>query len=101
MAYTYTAGDGPNAMSSSEPIGTDPVSVLDEAVRQIKAYLKDTTTPGLQGRLTAIDTLITTANNNISGLSGRPYFPTITYSTAAPTGAWTDANGALWIQHEA
>lgn len=100
MSYTYFAGDGPNAMNSAEPAGTDPVSVLDEAVRQIKAYLKDTTTPGLQGRLTAIDTLLTTANNNITALQARPYFPTITISTSAPSG-WTDADGSIWIQREA
>lgn len=42
--YNYTNGDGVSALDSSTPDGaTEPVSVLDDAIRQIKAYLLDPT----------------------------------------------------------
>jgi len=42
--YNYTDGDGVTALDVSTPDGaTEPVSVLDDAVRQIKAYLLDPT----------------------------------------------------------
>lgn len=42
--YNYTNGDGVSALDASTPDGaTEPVSVLDDAVRQIKAYLLDPT----------------------------------------------------------
>lgn len=42
--YNYTDGDGVSVLDSSTPDGaTEPVSILDDAVRQIKAYLLDPT----------------------------------------------------------
>lgn len=42
MSYNYTNGDGLSALDASKPDGsTEPVSILDDAIRQIVAYLKD------------------------------------------------------------
>lgn len=42
MSYTYTNGDGVAAMDPATPDGaSEPVSHLDDAIRQIKAYLTD------------------------------------------------------------
>lgn len=42
MAYAYTNGDGVSVLLVTEPDGaTEPVSILDQAVRQIKSYLND------------------------------------------------------------
>lgn len=42
MSYTYTTGQGVSALVPTEPNGaTEPVSNLDDAVRQIKAFLTD------------------------------------------------------------
>jgi microcystin-dependent protein len=44
MSYNYTNGDGVSVLLTTEPNGaTEPVSVLDQAIRQIKAYLNDPT----------------------------------------------------------
>ena len=42
MSYAYTNGDGLSALDSATPDGaTEPMSNADDAIRQIKAYLKD------------------------------------------------------------
>jgi hypothetical protein len=42
MAYDYTNGDGIAALIITEPNGaTEPLSILDNAIRQVKAYLAD------------------------------------------------------------
>ena len=44
MSYNYTNGDGVAVLLASEPNGaTEPVSIVDNAIRQIKAYLNDPT----------------------------------------------------------
>lgn len=44
MAYTYNPGDPVSVLDPAEPNGaTEPVSNLDNAIRQIKAYLNDPT----------------------------------------------------------
>lgn len=44
MGYNYSNGDGPSVLLTTEPNGaTEPVSVLDQAIRQIKSYLNDPT----------------------------------------------------------
>jgi len=61
MAYTYTDGDGLTALVKTEPNGaTEPVSNLDDAVRQIKAYMRDDT-----GGLALIRSQVTTAMADI------------------------------------
>ena len=43
MSYSYTTGQGVSALVASEPNGaTEPVSNLDDAIRQIKSFLLDT-----------------------------------------------------------
>jgi len=42
MSYNYTDGDGISALDPATPNGaTEPISILDNAIRQIKAYLCD------------------------------------------------------------
>lgn len=43
MPYAYTDGDGLSALDKAKPDGaTEPVSNIDDAIRQIKAYMRDT-----------------------------------------------------------
>jgi hypothetical protein len=54
MAYSYSNGDGVAVLLVTEPDGaTEPVSVLDQAVRQIKSYLNDPT-EGPDAKVSAI-----------------------------------------------
>lgn len=79
MGYNYTNGDGPSVLLTSEPDGaTEPVSILDNAIRQIKSYLNDPTA----GPAALIAALIPT------GLIV-PGWPT----TSAPTG-WLICDGS-------
>ena len=42
MSYSYTPGQGVSALVPTEPNGAvEPVSNLDDAIRQIKAFLTD------------------------------------------------------------
>ena len=42
MSYNYTNGDGVTVLLTSEPNGaTEPISNLDNAIRQIKSFLND------------------------------------------------------------
>ena len=43
MAYTYTTGNGPDALTVTEPAAGDNVATGDEAIRQIKLLLDDET----------------------------------------------------------
>lgn len=44
MSYGYTNGDGLAVLDVTKPDGaTEPVSNLDDAIKQVKAYLKDPT----------------------------------------------------------
>lgn len=44
MSYTYTNGDGLAALTATEPANTDQIATsCAQSIRQIKAYLKDTT----------------------------------------------------------
>lgn len=82
MSYTYTNGDGVAVLLVTEPNGaTEPISVLDDAIRQIKAYLNDPIAgpeakiAALANAVTPAGTIRTTAVNTI------------------PTG-WLDCDGA-------
>lgn len=41
MSYLYTNGDGYQVLLPVEPADTDPVAVVGQALRQIKAFLND------------------------------------------------------------
>jgi len=42
MSYAYITGDGVTVLDPATPNGAaEPVSILDDAIRQIKAYLRD------------------------------------------------------------
>lgn len=65
--YTYTPGQGVSALNKNIPDGTiEPVSILDDAIRQIKAYLTDT---GVGGK--APQKLIDDINTAASALTSR------------------------------
>jgi len=67
MAYTYSAGNGPAVLLTTEPANTDQIATsCAQSIRQIKSYINDATSPGLAGRLTAIDTAVTNAANAAS-----------------------------------
>lgn len=63
MGYTYTNGDGVSVLVATEPNGaTEPVSNLDDAIKQIKAWIRDTTSnvgaAGMQSAITALQAAI-------------------------------------------
>jgi microcystin-dependent protein len=67
--YSYTDGQGLDQLDSATPNGaTEPVSILDDAVRQIKAYLKDP----LVGPKALIDALLPVGYINMFAGSAAP-----------------------------
>jgi microcystin-dependent protein len=96
MAYNYTNGDGLTALLVTEPNGaTEKVSILDNAIRQIKAYLQDPVAGLLSviNRVTAVETSVTTLTANLT-LQSIPVGALLDYSVAsAPTG-WLVCDGA-------
>lgn len=78
MSYTYNDGDGLSVLDKTKPNGaTEPVSILDDAIKQIKAYLRDETAgvakmqADVTDALADISTLqgrVTTTEGDISGL---------------------------------
>ena len=64
MSYSYTAGQGVAALVPTEPNGaTEPVSNLDDAIRQIKAFLTDSSA-GWPFLLTSISGVANLGNKN-------------------------------------
>ena len=64
MSYSYTTGQGVTALVPTEPNGaTEPVSNLDDAIRQIKAFLTDSTA-GWPFLLTAVGAAANAGNKN-------------------------------------
>lgn len=57
MSYNYTNGDGVSVLLPTEPDGaTEPISNLDNAIRQIKSFLNDPTKgiPYIESQLTTV-----------------------------------------------
>lgn len=60
MSYTYNPGDPVTVLVVTEPNGAvEPVSILDDAIKQIKKYLNDGTA-GPKALITALTTTVTT-----------------------------------------
>lgn len=63
-SYNYSNGDGLSVLSASTPDGaTEPGSNLDDAIRQIKAYLLDPVA-GVQALVDALDPVRVVVNNS-------------------------------------
>jgi hypothetical protein len=94
MAYTYVDGDGLTVLDKTTPVGaTEPVSNLDDAIRQIKAYLKDAV--GGAAKLTAD---LATLQTSVSTLALNYYFAA--YRTTAQTFA-AGAGYAILLANQA
>lgn len=119
MSYNYTNGDGVAVLLPAEPNGaTEQVSILDQAIRQIKAYLNDPT----EGPEAKIDTLTTAVaapvrvvathagGQQISGLDGQQViefdtedldaagnFDPVTFKFTAPTAGLYLVSAALTV----
>ena len=90
MSYSYSPGDGLAVLILTEPDGdAEPLSNLDDAIKQIKAYLADTDPAGLAGQIAAINSALTTLGGSVAGLASRAAF--VAYMTGNV--AWT-AGGA-------
>lgn len=62
--YSYSNGQGVDQLSSSTPVGgAEPMSALDDAIRQIKMFLKDPTA-GFKYVITQVESLKSSAANN-------------------------------------
>lgn len=86
MSYDYTDGQGLSALDKTTPNGaTEPVSNLDDAIRQVKAYLKD----GVAG-VAKIQTDVTAGNASLTSLGTR--------MTAAETDIATGAADITTLQ---
>lgn len=91
--YPYTSGQGVSALDPTTPRGdTDPISDLDDAIRQIKAYLLDNTV-GPDAKMAGVQSQITNLQNQF----GTKFVPTGTITAFAGVNApsgWLICNGA-------
>jgi len=79
MSYSYTNGDGLSVLDKTKPNGaTEQVAILDDSIRQIKAYLRDDVA-GVAKIVADITDLQASINNISSGY----YFAA--YNSAAQT----------------
>lgn len=67
MSYAYTNGDGVTVLDPATPNGAaEPVSNLDDAIKQIKAWIRDTTSnvgaAGMQAAITALQAGLATGS---------------------------------------
>ena len=95
MSYSYTPGQGVSALVPTEPNGaTEPVSNLDDAIRQIKLFLTDTTAgwPSILTQSAALGTQLAAL-----GTSGNRNFFAVYSSVnqSVPIGVYTKINFAL------
>ena len=72
MSYAYTNGDGVAALDPATPNGAaEPVSNLDDAVKQIKAWIRDTTSnvggTGMISAITALQAAVTGIPASVTG----------------------------------
>lgn len=72
MGYSYTNGDGVSVLLTTEPNGaTEPVSNLDDAIKQIKAWIRDTTSnvgaAGMQSAITALQSAVSAIPASVVG----------------------------------
>ena len=70
-SYSYNDGDGLSVIDKTVPNGAvEPVSNLDDAIKQVKAYLKDATAgvSKIQSDVTSHGTRLTTAESDITAL---------------------------------
>jgi microcystin-dependent protein len=71
-SYAYFPGDGVTRLDSSTPVGqSEPGPVLDEAIRQIKSYLADSTQgpdAKISALLAAVNAVSITSNNVPTGV---------------------------------
>lgn len=80
MSYAYTNGDGVSVLDKTTPNGAaEPVSNLDDAIKQIKAWIRDTTSNvGAAGMQAAIAALQASSGVTVVGqgaFSARPTVP--------------------------
>lgn len=97
-SYAYTDGDGLSVLDKTKPDGaTEPVSSLDDALKQVKAYLRDTVGGGAKLRADA-----TQAMADITALDGRvDTLETTATEGAAEVAALTAAQAATQAEVDA
>ncbi len=72
MSYTYNNGDGVSVLDTAEPNGAiEPVSNLDDAIKQIKKWIRDTTSnvgaAGMQSAIVALQASIAALQASVAG----------------------------------
>lgn len=94
--YNYTDGDGLAGLDKTTPVGgIEFVSILDEAIRQIKSYLKDPIAGAayLTTRVAAIDASLSLIQGTVTGISPSSGIIQMTGSSTAPAG-WLLCDGS-------
>lgn len=71
MSYAYSTGNGISVLLTTEPAGTEPYANVAPAVRQIKAYLNDSSV-GPAAKLSQIETALTALTAAISTAGTAP-----------------------------
>lgn len=75
MSYNYSPGDGPSAFTASEPAQSDSIKLTCAvAIRQIKAFIVDTTTGGLANLFTRVGAVETAVGAITSSDAGKNLF---------------------------
>lgn len=92
-SYAYTNGQGISALDATTPLGTEPVSAGDDAIRQIKAYLKDPT-KGPEARLTAFETLLTALETTVNTAPVPPVGSITAYCVNTIPSGWLLCDGS-------
>lgn len=92
MSYTYNPSDPVTVLNPAEPSDSDIVgSTVDEALRQIKAYLLDPTV-GPDARYRSLKTSFDTIVANVGGSQALPVGVIGHFACALPSG-WLECNG--------
>lgn len=98
MSYVYNAGDPVTVLLVTEPNGaTEPVSILDDAIKQVKKYLNDPTV-GPKALITALTTTVGT-NATTAATATAAVATSVTNLTTRVSTLETNMGGKAIVTH--
>lgn len=92
MSYSYSTGNGVAVLLPTEPAGTEPYLNLAPAIRQIKAYLNDTSV-GPEKKAQLVSDALAALTASLSSSGTVPVGTTMFYSAEAAPAGWLVCNG--------